>query len=71
MTNSVRVINPETGVDIFASVYGDQLESVVRIPAPDYVGERPGTVWVQVRPSFRPGMPYDLGSYPESWVHPV
>lgn len=57
----MRIINPETG-----SVVHENASPVGR---PSYARDD-GQVWVEIRPSFRPGMPYDLASYPPEWLEP-
>lgn len=69
MTNTeVRVVNPATGKDIFLSMFGYDLVSVTRVPAPASAPASDEVSWVEVRPSRRPGEEYDLFSYPASWV---
>lgn len=34
---------------------------------PSYAGSTTD-VWVEMRPSVRPGMTYDLAGYPPSWI---
>lgn len=54
----VRIVNPETGREVAMGC------TVTVAP-----GTTPGsTVTVQIRPSFRPGMDYDLGTYPATWI---
>jgi Zn ribbon nucleic-acid-binding protein len=65
----VSVVNPDTqGV-----VAGPGAPAQAHITeTPSYaVGDRIPVVWVKLTPSFRPGMPYDLASYPYDWIHLV
>lgn len=64
----VKIVNPDTGVDIFAHVYGERLESVTVIDAPDWAPKMPGRVFVEVRPSLRPGLEADIAVYSEAWI---
>lgn len=57
----MRIINPETGSVVH--------EDATVVDRPSYARDD-GQVWVQIRPSFRPGMPYDLCTYPPEWVQP-
>lgn len=56
----VTVINPETNATVWPR---DQFRATLREP----INNR-GDVWVEVRPSFRPGCAYDLMSYPPAWI---
>lgn len=57
---TARIVNPDTGDEVHANV------TIVGTPA--YARHDETVVWVQVRPSFRPGMEYDLDSFPREWV---
>jgi hypothetical protein len=63
---SVRVVNPDTGAEVFgpASNTTAEVQRSSDITPADHV-------LVKVRPSFRPGMPYDLASYPADWIKSV
>jgi hypothetical protein len=53
------IVNPETGVTVLGPSRGHTVE---------VVSETLEKVTVKVRPSFRPGMPYDLATYPPNWL---
>jgi hypothetical protein len=57
----VRVVNPDTGQEVFA-----RHREVTRIAARH--GTPADTVWVSVVPSYRSGFAYDLATYPSHWV---
>ena len=56
------VIHPETG----CTVVGPATGHTVRL-----AHASPEVATVRISPSFRPGMPYDLATYPPSWVRPT
>jgi hypothetical protein len=63
MAREVRVVNPETGAQLFP---GKGRTATLHQPT-EWTVPR-GEVCVAIRPSFRPGMPYDLTTYPADWV---
>lgn len=59
MTNTVKIINPNTKSVVF--------DTAERVDPPSYATTKPGVTWVRVA-SMRPGMPYDLITYPDEWI---
>lgn len=68
----LRVINPDTGRAVFGPDTGHTIEVLTGRDAPswftgrDHLGHP--TVCVRVSPSYRPGLPYDLATYPATWI---
>lgn len=57
----MRIVNPSTG--------GVVSEDATRVDPDRWpTRPRPGDVVVELRPSVRPGMPYDLAAYPADWL---
>lgn len=63
---ALAIVNPETGRTVAGPSTGHSVE-VLREEDPRS-RTRKGHVVVEIRPSFRPGMEYDLGSYPADWI---
>lgn len=63
----VTITNTETDVVIFP--HGPyEAERVTEADYPTWYTPRDDIVLVKITPSMRPGMPYDLSSYPAGWV---
>jgi hypothetical protein len=68
----VRVVNPNPSpglTGILAPVGKVQAWLADSLVPTDFI--RPGLVHVAFTPSFRPGLEYDLSSYPADWVKPI
>ena len=59
------IVNPVSGAVVCADA-----DIVREGESPTWWTQRPGVVLVRLRPSVRPGLDFDLASYPSEWVVP-